>query len=276
MPELPEVEVTRRGLLPHLPGHRITAVHWSNKRLRTPMPRKHLKAHIENHTVLTIDRRAKYLLIRADNGSVLVLHLGMTGKLGLFPAAAPRAKHDHLFLRLDNDIELRFNDSRRFGSIIVWPAEQSDQLEEAFTAGKGIEPFSASFTMENLLALARNKRQPVKAFLMNSKMIAGIGNIYANETLFDAGIAPETTVNQITEKEWQQIILSCRMILKKAIEAGGSTISDFLGSSGQPGYFQLQLLVYDRAGEACKGCGALIEKKALAGRATYFCPRCQF
>lgn len=259
----------------YLPGRRITAVHWSNKRLRTPMPRKLLKAYIENRTVLTIDRRAKYLLVRADNGSVLVLHLGMTGKLGLFPVAAPRARHDHLYLRLDNNMELRFNDSRRFGSIMVWPAEQSGRLEEAFTAGKGIEPFSASFTMEKLLALACNKRQPVKAFLMDSKMVAGIGNIYANETLFDAGIAPETAVNQITEKEWQQIISSCRIILEKAIEAGGSTISDFLGSNGQPGYFQLQLCVYDRAGEACKGCGMPIEKKVVAGRATYFCPRCQ-
>ncbi len=275
MPELPEVEVTRRGLLPHLPGRKITRIFWSNKRLRTPIPRKLLGKAIAGERVNTVDRRAKYLLVRMDGGSVLVLHLGMTGKVGLFPVNAPRARHDHLRLLLDNGMEMRFNDSRRFGSILVWPAEFAGELEELFNRGKGIEPFSTKFTGDTLQGLAENRRQLVKSFLMDSRLVAGIGNIYANETLFAAGIFPETPVNQISEPQWQSIATHCQEILTRAIEAGGSTISDFIGSSGAPGYFQLQLQVYGRAGEPCACCETLIEKRKIGGRATFFCPQCQ-
>ncbi len=275
MPELPEVEVTRRGLLPHLPGKRITRVSWSNKRLRTPIPRKLLVREIAGERVQTVDRRAKYLLVRMMSGSVLVLHLGMTGRLGLFPGDAPRARHDHLRLLLENGMEVRFNDSRRFGAILVWPAEEAAALEERFNAGKGIEPFSDQFTGGILQELAARRRQPVKSFLMDSRLLAGIGNIYANEILFAAGIFPETPVDCITRPQWQAIVIHCQEILARAIEAGGSTISDFIGSSGAPGYFQLQLQVYGRAGEPCARCGAPIEKRKTGGRATFFCPRCQ-
>ncbi len=275
MPELPEVEVTRRGLLPHLPGRKITRISWSNKRLRTPIPRKLLSSAIAGDRVHTVDRRAKYLLIRMAGGSVLVLHLGMTGKIGLFPGDAPRARHDHLRLLLENGMEMRFNDSRRFGSILVWPAEHAAELEERFNRGKGIEPFSAEFTGTTLKHLANNRRQPVKSFLMDSRRIAGIGNIYANEILFAAGIFPETSVNRISSLQWQAIATHCQEILTRAIEAGGSTISDFIGSSGAPGYFQLQLQVYGRAGDPCACCTTLIEKSKTGGRATFFCPRCQ-
>jgi len=275
MPELPEVEVTRRGLLPHLPKKTITGVRWSNKRLRTPMPRKLLRESIKGQQILTIDRRAKYLLLRMKNGSVLVLHLGMTGKIGLFPQATPTAKHDHLRLQLDNGMEMRFNDTRRFGAVIVWPAGEADALEREFSASKGLEPFSNGFTAASLKNLAKNRRQPIKTFLMDSRLLAGIGNIYANEILFAAGIAPETPVNQIRVNQWQNIITHCREILTKAIKAGGSTISDFIGSSGNRGYFQLQLKVYNKADEPCPTCDTLIQKKLLGGRATFFCPNCQ-
>ncbi len=275
MPELPEVEVTRRGLLPHLPGKRITRVSWSNKRLRTPIPRKLLVREIAGERVQTVDRRAKYLLVRMMSGSVLVLHLGMTGRLGLFPGDAPRARHDHLRLLLENGMEVRFNDSRRFGAILVWPAEEAAGLEERFNKSKGIEPFSDQFTGGILQDLAARRRQPVKSFLMDSRLLAGIGNIYANEILFAAGIFPETPVDCITRPQWQAIVVHCQEILARAIEAGGSTISDFIGSSGAPGYFQLQLQVYGRAGEPCARCGAPIEKRKTGGRATFFCPRCQ-
>ncbi len=275
MPELPEVEVTRRGLLPHLPGKRITRVSWSNKRLRTPIPRKLLVREIAGERVQTVDRRAKYLLVRMMSGSVLVLHLGMTGRLGLFPGDAPRARHDHLRLLLENGMEVRFNDSRRFGAILVWPAEEAAGLEKRFNKSKGIEPFSDQFTGGILQELAARRRQPVKSFLMDSRLLAGIGNIYANEILFAAGIFPETPVDCITRPQWQAIVIHCQEILARAIEAGGSTISDFIGSSGAPGYFQLQLQVYGRAGEPCARCGAPIEKRKTGGRATFFCPRCQ-
>ncbi len=275
MPELPEVEVTRRGLLPHLPHRQIINVHWSNKRLRTPIPRKLLKESIQGQQVSTIDRRAKYLLFRMKGGSVLVVHLGMTGKLGLFPQSQPKARHDHLRLCLDDGMELRYNDSRRFGSILVWPAGEAVEQEKNFSASKGIEPFSEHFTAEALQQLAAKRRLPVKAFLMDSRLIAGVGNIYANETLFAAGIAPETPVNQITANRWQTIIMHCREILTRAIEAGGSTISDFIGSSGSRGYFQLQLNVYNQANGPCPICGEPIKKRLVGGRATFYCPTCQ-
>ena len=275
MPELPEVEVTRLGLLPHLLQRKVIGVQWSSRRLRLPIPRKLLRESILGNTITAIDRRAKYLLIRMQDNSVLVFHLGMTGKLGMFPAAAPRAAHDHLRLRLDNNMEMRFNDARRFGSIMVWPREQAITLEQEFNRSKGIEPFGPEFTAANLARLARRRSMPVKNFLMDSRLIAGIGNIYANETLFAAGIHPQTKVNSLSEKQWQVITDCCRRILTRAIAAGGSTISDFLGSSGKPGYFQLQLAVYGKKNTPCPGCGAKIKKETLGGRATFFCSNCQ-
>ena len=275
MPELPEVEVTRQGLLPHLLHRRILTIKWSSNRLRLPIPRKLLHESIQGNRITAIDRRAKYLLIRMQDGSVLVFHLGMTGKLGMFPAAAPRVPHDHLRLLLDNEIEMRFNDVRRFGSITVWPAEQALIQEEKFNSNKGIEPFGPDFTPANLARLAQRRSMPVKTYLMDSRLIAGIGNIYANEILFAASIHPQTRVNSLSEKEWQEITDCCIQILTRAIAAGGSTISDFLGASGNPGYFQLQLAVYGKKDEACPGCGAKIKKETLGGRATYYCSNCQ-
>jgi len=275
MPELPEVEVTRRGLLPHLPQKTVIGIAWSGKRLRTPMPRKLLQKEIHGTAIATVDRRAKYLLVRMDSGAVLVLHLGMTGRLGLFPAQSSLQEHDHLCLALDDDMELRFNDSRRFGSVAVWPADRAAELEREFDARLGLEPLGDQFTGENLLELATGRRVPVKTFLMDSRHVVGIGNIYANEILFAAALSPWLQAGRLDLAQWQAIVRHGREILLRAIEAGGSTISDFIGSSGQPGYFQLQLAVYGRKDEACPRCSTAIAKKVLAGRATFFCPHCQ-
>ncbi|WP_267927661.1 bifunctional DNA-formamidopyrimidine glycosylase/DNA-(apurinic or apyrimidinic site) lyase [Desulfolithobacter dissulfuricans] len=275
MPELPEVEVTRRGLLPHLPDRRVVRVRWGDKPLRFPIPGELLEREISGQRIETIDRRAKYLLLRMSNKAVLVIHLGMTGRLGLFPAASPRERHDHLRLLLDNDLELRLNDSRRFGSVEVWPGKHAREMEDDFSSSRGLEPLERGFTGEALAHLATGRRQPVKNFLMDSRRVAGIGNIYANEILFAARIHPATPVNLLDPEQWEQIAGATPEILRAAIRAGGSTISDFLGSSGKPGYFQLQLSVYDRAGDPCPHCRSPIEKTALGGRATWFCPSCQ-
>ena len=275
MPELPEVEVTRRGLLSQLTGRTVVQISWSKHRLRTAIPGRLLEEHILGQAIQTIDRRAKYLLLRMTGGPVLVIHLGMTGKLGLMGRETARHKHDHLVLSLDDGRDLRFNDSRRFGSLAVWPAAAAEAAEFELSAREGIEPFSPGFNAEHLLRLADKRRTPIKSLLMNARLVAGIGNIYANESLFAAGIHPLTPANRLREVEWQRIIIESRRILQQAIDAGGSTIADFLGASGHPGYFQLQFKVYGRKDCPCLHCSQAIAKTALAGRATYFCPSCQ-
>ena len=275
MPELPEVEVTRRGLLSDLPGRLITAVRCGRLRLRAPLPAALLCAHIAGQRITTIDRRAKYLLFRMESGAVLVAHLGMTGKFGVMTADAPLHKHDHLVLVLDNGLEVRYNDSRRFGSIVVWPAGRAMELEGEFSAREGIEPFSPQFNGRALQRLAAGRTAPVKALLMNSRLVSGIGNIYANEMLFAARIDPETPAGALTLRQWNRLVRVGVDILARAIEAGGSTVADFLSASGHPGYFQLQHHVYGRDGQPCRRCGQSVTKTVLAGRSTYSCRRCQ-
>ena len=275
MPELPEVEVTRRGLQDQVPGRTVIDLACSGHRLRTAIPLEHLQVHIARQQVIAIDRRAKYLLLRMVSGAVLVIHLGMTGKIGLMATTSPRHKHDHLMLGLDNGLELRLNDSRRFGSVAVWSAAEAAACEDHFCRGEGIEPFSAAFTGARLFQLAASRRVPVKALLMNTKLVAGIGNIYANEILFAARVHPQSPAGQLPVAAWEDIALYSQIILQQAIDAGGSTIADFLGSSGHPGYFQLQHQVYGRQGLPCRCCALPIVKATLAGRATYWCPACQ-
>ncbi len=275
MPELPEVEVTRRGLLASLTGRRIIEVAWSTHRLRCDLPHELLWRHIAGQTIVTIDRRAKYLLFRMESGAVLLAHLGMTGKFGIVHGETPLHRHDHLRLRLDDGSEMRYNDSRRFGLIVVWPEVEAAAFEEEFSHREGLEPLGPDFTADRLLHLAQGRKTPVKALLMNARLIAGIGNIYANETLFAAGIHPRTPAGVLIRGDWQRIVSAAIDILERAIEAGGSTIADFLGASGNPGYFQFQLNVYGRKGLPCPRCNRAIEKTALAGRATYSCPSCQ-
>jgi formamidopyrimidine-DNA glycosylase len=193
----------------------------------------------------------------------------------MFAATDPITPHDHLRLCLENNRELRFNDVRRFGSIMVWPGLEAKLLEEQFNRTQGLEPLSPEFTAETLAGLSRRRTIAVKKFLMDSGIIAGIGNIYANEILFAAGIHPRTGVAKLSRDQWQQIAECSREILGRAIAAGGSTISDFLGASGQPGYFQLQLSVYGKKDHPCPACGTIITREILAGRATFFCSHCQ-
>jgi formamidopyrimidine-DNA glycosylase len=275
MPELPEVEVTCQGLRPHLLGRSILTVRSSGKSLRQPIPEDLLRRCLCGNTMLVVERRAKYVLIRLKDGAVLVIHLGMTGKLGVFPMDTESAKHDHLVLTLDNEMELRFNDARRFGSVVIWPADETEELEQVFLARQGIEPFSAEFSGAGLQELAKKCSLPMKSFLMDSRRISGIGNIYANEILFAAGLHPLCPANTLSEEQWQKVATCAVRILKQAIAAGGSTISDFLGASGQPGYFQLQLAVYGKKGEDCPRCGEEIAKEVIGGRATFFCAQCQ-
>jgi len=273
MPELPEVEVIKQGLQRHLPGRRVLDIFASNKKLRLPMPRKYLKEFIRGSQIQAVDRRAKFLLITMDNGAILIVHLGMTGRLGLFSDDAPKIKHDHLRLQLDNNTQLRFNDIRRFGSIQVIPP--FDSLDNTMLFHIGPEPFAEEYNASYLHKFAKGRERPVKNFLMDSRIVAGIGNIYACEILFYAGINPGKKIKNLTKRQWQKVVTATHHVLKKAIAGGGTTISDFVNESGKRGYFQLELQTYGRQGKSCRSCECVISKITMAGRSTFFCPECQ-
>lgn len=273
MPELPEVEVVCRGLAPLVSNKKILAVSFGNKKLRKPFPRAKMDAHVEKAFILKVERRAKFILFRLTNRALMVFHLGMTGKLGIFAADSPRKKHDHLRFLLEGNKEMRFNDTRRFGFVEVFSKEELAALDPF--AHLGPEPFSDEFNAEYLFAAARNKTQPVKNLLMDNRVVVGIGNIYANETLFAARTHPETPANRLLKMDWQLIVKQSRLILERAITMGGSTISDYENASGKPGYFQLELAVYGRTGKPCPICHSPIKRFTLGGRASFFCPRCQ-
>ena len=272
MPELPEVEVIRRGVMPHVTGGRIDAVRSSGKRMRLPMPLARLRKNAVGRKILQVDRRAKYLLFGLDNGATLVIHLGMTGRLGLFSPDQAVARHDHLRLFLNSAMELRFNDARRFGSVQMF--SDAGELEE-FLAPLGPEPFSESYSADYLSAEASGKRQPVKNFLMDNRVVVGIGNIYACEILYAARLHPQTPVCLIGSKKWQTVVKKTQEILARAIEQGGTTIINFVQFSGKSGYFQNELEVYGRENEPCPCCGNSVRKINLAGRSTFYCGSCQ-
>lgn len=274
MPELPEVEVVRRGLLNHLPGRTLTNLSTDGKRMRLPVPVKALKS-LTGSRIIDIRRRAKYLLIEMDNGAVMVVHLGMTGILGLFPEGADIDPHDHIRWNLDNGYELRFNDVRRFGSIRVVEPDQAQALEQTIFKANGPEPFSETFDGSYLYKKARKKQQPVKNFIMDGRVVAGVGNIYANESLFSAGISPVRKAGAISEKRYILLVEKIREVFTTAIECGGSTISDFLDASGTKGYFQIHFNVYGRRDLPCPICRTPIRHVKLGGRASFFCPACQ-
>jgi formamidopyrimidine-DNA glycosylase len=273
MPELPEVEVIRQGLDPLLTGTRIVAYATSGLSLRLPMPREGIEAHLLGQKVKATGRRGKYLLVWMDSGALLVIHLGMTGRLGLFPHHEPEARHDHLRLGLDNGLELRFNDARRFGSIQVFSPAAIQRQDPFFAMGP--EPFSQDFTASYLHQRAGRRTQPIKHFLLDGQTVAGIGNIYVSEILFAARILPETPIAKVSKGQWQKIVIETRRILTRAIACGGSTIADFVNSRGEAGSFQLELAVYGRAGQPCPRCGAGITRLVMAGRSTFYCQACQ-
>jgi formamidopyrimidine-DNA glycosylase len=272
MPELPEVEVIRRGLVPHLTGRTVLNMAISSQKLRRPLPAGRLREWVVGARIAAIERRAKYLLFRMDNGALLVFHLGMTGKLTLVQSGGPSRKHDHFSLLLAGDRELRFNDTRRFGFIEIY---SPDELHQDPFANLGPEPLQEEFSASYLFHRARKRKQPVKCFLMDNRIVVGIGNIYASEILFAAGIKPTTQSGELDGSQWQRIVIAGRAVLEKAIACGGTTIADFVNESGHGGNFQNHLQVYGRAGRPCFVCQTPVSRIVLAGRATYFCPRCQ-
>jgi len=225
--------------------------------------------------VISVRRRAKYLLVEMDNGSILIIHLGMTGNLGIFSPEAPLAKHCHVQFLLDDGMELRYTDVRRFGSMSMVSAQEVSRLEQTHFSTSGPEPFSTEFNAKYLYDLSRNRSIPVKTLLMTNQVVVGVGNIYANESLFAAGIRPARKVNTISQNNWARIVESVQRVLQHAIECGGSTISDYVNADQASGYFQINFKVYGREDQPCKRCEGAIIKTMISGRASYYCPDCQ-
>ncbi len=275
MPELPEVETICRGIRPHLLGRTIQSITCSDKRLRVPVPIEAMRNLLIGQAITTVRRRAKYLLVETANRSLLIIHLGMTGNLGLFPPESEVRKHCHLRFLLSDNMELRYTDVRRFGSMQVLPAEAAPLVETTFFSTTGPEPFSDTFNPEYLQRMARNRMIPVKILLMSNQVVAGVGNIYANESLFAAGIDPRRRASALSLSCWEKLIASVREVLDHAIACGGSTISDFVNAQQENGYFQINFQVYGRQGQPCRRCGKTIVKQQIGGRASYFCPGCQ-
>jgi formamidopyrimidine-DNA glycosylase len=268
MPELPEVEVTRRGLEPHLTGRTISGVAVREARLRWPIPKD--VHRLAGRTVRAIQRRGKYLLIDCGGGH-LILHLGMSGSLRVLPAGTPVQKHDHFDLQLGDRV-LRLRDPRRFGAVL-WTSEDIDR--HPLLAHLGIEPLSRALHAARLHQLTRPHRSAIKAFLMDGRRIVGVGNIYANESLFLAGIHPRLAARRLSLERCGQLSDAIKHTLRSAIRAGGSTLRDFVGADGNAGYFQQNYWVYDRAGKPCRRCGGLIRKIQQGQRSTFYCVTCQ-
>ncbi|POZ61088.1 bifunctional DNA-formamidopyrimidine glycosylase/DNA-(apurinic or apyrimidinic site) lyase [Chromobacterium alticapitis] len=269
MPELPEVETTRRGVAPHLEGRTLRGAIVRNASLRWPVP-PDLSARLAGEKVLAVRRRAKYLLLECESGTLLI-HLGMSGSLRLMPAGAPPQKHDHLDLQLDGQV-LRYRDPRRFGAVLwhVGPIELHPLLKAL-----GPEPLSDAFDGAALYAATRRRNCAVKLAIMDNHVVVGVGNIYANESLFYAGMAPDRAASALTLQECERLAGEIKAVLKRAIDAGGSTLRDFVDSEGKPGYFQQSYMVYDRHEEPCRRCGSPIRHIRQGQRSTYYCPLCQ-
>lgn len=270
MPELPEVETTRRGLEPHLSGQRITAVVIRNARLRSPIIPE-LAQILPGLSVRSIFRRGKYLLLDCGQGWLL-LHLGMSGSLRVLPADMPPEKHDHFDLVLESGFCMRLRDPRRFGAVI-WT--EADPMFHPLLMRMGPEPLSDAFDGGVFYRSTRNRRVSIKQALMDSHVVVGVGNIYANEALFRAGINPALLASRLGRKRCDTLVQIVKEVLQLAIAAGGSSLRDFVDSAGKPGYFQQQYFVYGRTGEACRVCGSAIQLLRQGQRSTFYCSSCQ-
>ncbi len=270
MPELPEVETTRRGIRAAVVGRTVRAFDLREPRLRWPVAPT-IPGEVVGQRVLDVGRRAKYLLIRLERGT-LIAHLGMSGSLRVMAAGSPRLVHDHYDLVLDSGQCLRYNDPRRFGSLHWCPG---DPREHALLASLGPEPLEQAFDATYLGARARGRRAAVKLFLMDQRVVVGVGNIYASEALFRAGVRPRRAAGRLTRAEWRRVVDAIRDVLAEAIRQGGTTLRDYVGADGTPGYFRQELYVYERAGEPCRRCATPIRHLVQGQRSTYFCPRCQ-
>lgn len=270
MPELPEVETTLRGLLPHLEGQTLTHVAIRAPQLRQPTPAASL---IEGRTLSNLRRRNKYIFMDTDDGHTLILHLGMSGRLTITDSAQPLLKHDHVIFRVANGTEVRLHDPRRFGLLLRTPTATLHQHPLVHTIGP--EPLTEAFSAQVLYASLKTKAIPIKVALMDGKIVAGVGNIYASESLFHAKLNPLTPAKSLTLKQCEKLIISIRITLNAAIAAGGSSLRDFTHSNGQLGYFQHTFNVYGRKGQPCHTCGTPIHTEVLAQRSTFWCPTCQ-
>ena len=270
MPELPEVETTRRGITPHIENNIITNVVVRNRSLRWPIPNG-LNTKLKNLKILLVSRRAKYLLLKTEAGS-LILHLGMSGSLRILPTKAAVEKHDHFELQFKDGNCLRLRDPRRFGAVL-WCKE--DPLNHKYLVNLGPEPLVKEFTAEYLFEKSRKRKTTIKQFIMDAKIVVGVGNIYASESLFLAAIKPTRPAGKISKKNAVDLTAAIKKILKEAIKQGGTTLKDFKSSDGKPGYFQQKLKVYDRKNEPCLSCGKLIKQIILGRRSTFYCSHCQ-
>jgi formamidopyrimidine-DNA glycosylase len=269
MPELPEVETTRRGLEPLITDRRIVSVHIYKPRLRWEIP-THLTKTLNNQTIRKITRRAKYLLLHFDIGQ-LVMHLGMSGSISVVNPIEPLKKHEHFELKLDNSTSLRFNDPRRFGSVL-WqkPNETLTLLKNL-----GPEPLSYEFDNDSLFKSSNGKSRNIKSFIMDSNVVVGVGNIYASESLFLAGISPKREAGKTSKRRFIVLTKCIKDVLTDAINNGGTTLNDFSNVDGNPGYFSQILNVYDRDNMPCIRCSGKIKRIIQNQRATYYCPKCQ-
>lgn len=270
MPELPEVETTRRGIAPHLCGRTVLRVKVHQPRLRWPVPQR-LVRELPGNRVERVDRRGKYLLLATAGGSVII-HLGMSGSLRLAPAGKPRGPHDHVEWVLERGLVLRLRDPRRFGAVL-WT--RRDPRAHVLLRGLGPEPLSSRFNGSYLHRVSQGRRIRVKPFIMDNRVVTGVGNIYANEALFESGIHPGRMAGRIAEARYELLATAIRKVLGAAIRAGGTTLRDFVREDGSPGYFRHDLAVYDRGGLPCVRCGAPLQRQVIGQRSSYFCSICQ-
>jgi formamidopyrimidine-DNA glycosylase len=270
MPELPEVETTRRGIAPHLQGRVIRALVVRQPQLRWRIP-SGLAEEVAGRRIDAVERRAKYLLLRIDGGTLFV-HLGMSGSLRLVQAGDPPGLHDHVDLELASGRTLRLTDPRRFGAVL-WTRDPAE--EHPLLRSLGPEPLGGDFQGEYLYVRARGRRAAVKPFIMDQRVVVGVGNIYANEALFRSGIDPRRAAGRISLARYRELAGAIGQVLTEAIEQGGTSLRDFVDGDGRPGYFRQHLQVYGRGGEPCIRCGSPLEQIRLGQRSTVFCPRCQ-
>ena len=270
MPELPEVETTRRGVDPHVVGRRIVSLAMHEPRLRWRVPDS-LAGEVAGQRVRKTGRRAKYLLIELESGTLL-LHLGMSGSLRVLPAETPRLLHDHFDLFLDSGVTLRFNDPRRFGSLHYTTGKLD---EHPLLKRLAPEPLDDAFNAEYLWRITRKRRVPIKQLLMNSTLVVGVGNIYASEALFRARIRPTRSARSLKRPEVAKLARAVKAVLTMAIRVGGTTLRDYVGADGNPGYFKQKLYVYERAKKPCRVCKKPVRQLTQGQRSTYYCPTCQ-
>jgi len=270
VPELPEVETIRRGLAPHLIGRTLCRVDVRQARLRRPVPQA-LQGECIGTSIHEIGRRGKYLLFYTGRGT-LIWHLGMSGSLRILTDGRRAEKHDHIDLVFEGGICLRYRDPRRFG-LVEWT--EADPLEHPLLCHLGAEPLEDEFDGTYLWQRSRNRKIPLKNFIMDSRVVVGVGNIYASEALFQAGLRPDRPTGSLTKHMAEKLIAAIKDVLARAIAAGGTSLRDFVDGQGQPGYFAQELKVYGRARQPCPACGGPIDKKMVGQRSSFFCPRCQ-